>query len=89
MVHPSIVATLGSTGSATFLNRNEEEDAGHGTQVAGIIGATGNNEEGIAGMVWNSDILGIKACTDGVGCPTGDVAYAVTRRASRMPVSST
>ena len=56
-----------------------KEDGGHGTQVAGIIGATGNNGEGIAGMVWNSDILGIKACTDGVGCPTGDVAYAVTQ----------
>lgn len=30
---------------------------GHGTHVAGIIGAAGNNETGIAGMNWNVKIL--------------------------------
>lgn len=29
----------------------------HGTHVAGIIGAEANNEKGISGIVWNSDIV--------------------------------
>jgi uncharacterized delta-60 repeat protein len=53
------------------------KDDGHGTQVAGIIGAAGNNTQGIAGMAWNSDILAVKACTFG-SCPTSAVADAVT-----------
>ena len=32
--------------------------ARHGTHVAGIIGATGNNNTGIAGMDWNAELLG-------------------------------
>jgi subtilisin family serine protease/flagellar hook assembly protein FlgD len=33
---------------------------GHGTHVAGIIAAAGNNSVGIAGVSWNSKILAIK-----------------------------
>lgn len=33
---------------------------GHGTQVAGIIAAEGNNEIGVAGVVWDIDIVPIK-----------------------------
>lgn len=33
----------------------------HGTHVAGIIGAVGNNGHGVAGMNWNVSILPIKA----------------------------
>ncbi|MHC4620227.1 MAG: S8 family serine peptidase [Planctomycetota bacterium] len=34
---------------------------GHGTHVAGIIGAAGNNAIGICGVTWNSQIMGLKA----------------------------
>jgi len=55
-----------------------EDENGHGTNVAGIIGATKNNQIGIAGIVQNSMLLIIKAnntddpsttgnCTGGVG----------------------
>jgi subtilisin family serine protease len=33
---------------------------GHGTHVAGIIGALGNNEVGVAGMNWQTTILPVK-----------------------------
>ncbi len=41
----------------------EDEDElykGHGTHVAGIMGAVGNNGEGVAGMNWQTTILPIK-----------------------------
>ncbi|TDX59196.1 S8 family peptidase [Orenia marismortui] len=33
---------------------------GHGTHVAGIIGATTNNDEGIAGINWNISLMPVK-----------------------------
>ena len=33
---------------------------GHGTHVAGIMGAVGNNHVGIAGMNWATTILPVK-----------------------------
>ncbi|MBO9542600.1 S8 family serine peptidase [bacterium] len=37
---------------------------GHGTHVAGIIGASGNNGVGVAGVAWNSKILAVKVLGD-------------------------
>gem|GEM_PF-5902956 len=36
------------------------DETGHGTQVAGIIGAVGNNEYGIAGVCWSSRIMAVR-----------------------------
>ena len=51
-----------ASGTGTDLLSLMKEGGGHGTQVAGIIGAQATTGEGIAGMAWNSDILAIKAC---------------------------
>jgi subtilisin family serine protease len=37
-----------------------DDDHGHGTHVSGIIAARGNNEQGIAGMAWNSRLMIVK-----------------------------
>jgi subtilisin family serine protease len=36
------------------------DDNGHGTMVAGIIGAAGNNSQGVAGVNWTTTILPLK-----------------------------
>ncbi|MFN2412027.1 MAG: S8 family serine peptidase [Pyrinomonadaceae bacterium] len=36
------------------------DDNGHGTHCAGIVGAEGNNEKGVAGINWNVKIMPLK-----------------------------
>ncbi|SMG12925.1 S8 family peptidase [Paenibacillus aquistagni] len=50
-------------------NTTPNDDVGHGTHVAGIIGAEVNNHEGIAGMTWNNPILPVKVL-DSTGAGT-------------------
>lgn len=62
-------------------NGNPEDDQGHGTHVAGIVGAVGNNGEGIAGVAWKVQIMPLKflrsdgygATSDGIEC----IDYAI------------
>src|SRR5207253_5651876 len=41
-------------------NGNPRDDFGHGTHVAGTIGAVGNNGTGVAGINWNVQIMAVK-----------------------------
>ena len=40
------------------------DDVDHGTHVAGTIGATGNNTQGVAGVNWTVKVMAIKSCCD-------------------------
>jgi subtilisin family serine protease len=53
-----------------------DDEDGHGTHVAGIIGARGDNGEGIAGMDWHTRLLPLRACQDH-GCWSSDVMDAM------------
>lgn len=45
-----------------------KDDQGHGTHVAGIIGAKGNNKSGVAGVTWTTKIMAVKFLDkDGAG----------------------
>lgn len=44
---------------------NTEDEYMHGTHVAGIIGAVGNNGEGVVGVNWNVTIVPMKVAQNG------------------------
>jgi serine protease len=50
----------GTAAYGVFNGCTQENSSWHGTHVAGIIGATGNNGKGIAGINWNSKILPVR-----------------------------
>ena len=47
-------------GWSIVTNDDNIDGGGHGTPVAGIIGADGNNEIGVAGISWNVKVMVIK-----------------------------
>ena len=49
----------------------------HGTMVAGIIGAAGNNNRGVAGVTWKSEIMALKALDDSGNGRMSDVIRAI------------
>ncbi len=57
--HPDLPA-LESGYNFIDNNAGAGDTQGHGTQVAGILGAKGNNKTGIAGVNWNARIMPVK-----------------------------
>jgi YD repeat-containing protein len=51
-----------------------KDEQGHGTAVAGVIAARGNNTLGISGVMWRTSLLSLRVL-DNAG--TGDIAGAV------------
>jgi subtilisin family serine protease/subtilisin-like proprotein convertase family protein len=52
----------------TFATDNDPTDTdGHGTAVAGVIGAVGGNAIGVAGVAWRVNILPVKIFPEGGG----------------------
>ena len=69
------------TGAGTW------DDNGHGTNVAGIIAAKGNNSAGMAGVCWDCEILPVKVCGAAGQCPLFSVINGISYAASlRAPV---
>lgn len=89
--HPDLKPNL--VPGINLINPKEPpmDDNGHGTNVAGIIAAVGNNDRGIAGMLWNARIMPIKALeADGSGGETklGEgIRYAVDHGAKIVVLS--
>jgi subtilisin family serine protease len=63
-----------------FVNNdsNPADDAGHGTSVAALIAARGNNAKGMAGLCWTCQIVPVKVLDREGGGWDSDVAAGVT-----------
>jgi subtilisin family serine protease len=44
----------------TVTESKYNDDSGHGTHVAGTIGAVGNNETGVSGVCWKAEIVALR-----------------------------
>jgi subtilisin family serine protease len=59
--------------------------SGHGTHVAGTIGARGNNGQGVVGVNWSVSLMPLRACGAAGTCSTSAIvaafAYAVRKGA--------
>jgi subtilisin family serine protease len=57
-------------------NNATEQDSGHGSQVASILGSRGNNAFGMAGLAWNVRIIPVKVRKAGAGSRGAQITAA-------------
>ncbi len=66
--HPDLKANLVKGINLQDKDKSPQDDNGHGTNIAGIVAAVGNNFIGIAGVTWKVKIMPIKVLqADGKG----------------------
>jgi subtilisin family serine protease len=57
---------------------NDPRDAnGHGSHVAGILGAEGNNTTGVAGVNWDVSIMPLRVCDAGGFCDSASIIEGI------------
>jgi hypothetical protein len=75
--HPELAGRL-LPGYDFVDNDNSPLDGwSHGTHVAGIIAATGNNGIGSAGVAWSTRILPVRVLNDGGGGSTANIIQGI------------
>jgi len=84
MAHPDLELNINKSLSYDFLNSDadptDDSEDSHGTHVAGIIAAQGNNAKGVAGLNWKADLVIYKAL-DSAGEGTIDKLMLAIQRA--------
>jgi subtilisin family serine protease len=89
--HPDLTGRVLSGYNYIGNNQNTDDDYGHGTKVAGVIAAKGNNSIGIAGVDWNAKILPVKASdsrgTGTVSAMASAITYAADKGARVINIS--
>ncbi|UCC64108.1 MAG: S8 family serine peptidase [Anaerolineae bacterium] len=91
MDHPEFNGRLKAGWDYVNDDSDPDDDNGHGTHVAGIAAATGNNGVGVAGVAWQVQIMPVKVLdSDGSGWYSDMISginYAVTHGAKVINMS--
>jgi len=66
-----VIAGFDETKNVDIAANANSDDNGHGTAIAGVIGAVPNNQKGIVGIDWNISLMPVKVL-DSTG--SGDIA---------------
>ncbi|MBQ7665327.1 MAG: S8 family serine peptidase [Synergistaceae bacterium] len=83
-VSANVASNLGFTANGITSNYAGFDDYGHGTHVAGTIGAISNNSAGIAGMNWNVKMIPVKVLNSRGSGSTATVIEGMNYVASLM-----
>lgn len=75
--HPDLANRLLDGYNVNDSSTNSNDDFGHGTHVAGIIGAIVDNDEGVAGVSWYNKILPVKVLNNSGAGSTYSVAQGI------------
>jgi subtilisin family serine protease len=78
LVHPETAAAMLPGYNFVANNSNPQDDHGHGTSCAGIVGARSNNGAAVAGVAPNCSIIPIKVLSAGGGGSYANVAAGIT-----------
>ncbi|TDF93600.1 peptidase S8 [Paenibacillus piri] len=89
--HPDLKPNLVTGANLVNPSLPPQDDNGHGTNVAGVVAAVGNNDRGVAGILWRAKMMPIKALEmDGSGgeAKLGEgIRYAVDHGAKIVVLS--
>ena len=90
--HDKELGTIDDVSGFNAIDRGSDpmDDNGHGTHCAGIIGAEGENDLGIAGVNWHVQIMPLKFMNAGGSGTTKDaieaINYAIERKKAGVNV---
>ena len=88
-VNPNRWRTLGTMRS-TGTNDPSDDSTSHGTMVAGVFGAVGNNGMGVTGVAWQVQMMACKCLNNGTGSDSTVIAcidYALANGAQIINAS--
>lgn len=75
--HPDLAPNIVGSFNVLAPEQPASDEAGHGTSVAGVVGAIGNNGAHAVGTAWNVNLLPIKACSGDLRCTVTSEAIAI------------